>query len=278
VGPGEAVLVTGRNGAGKSTLLRVLAGLLPTSRGSVDNRPAAVGFVPERFPVRQPFTARAYLEGMAKVRGMSKNEARVATDTWADRLYMRDFLGTRLSELSKGSAQKVGIAQALLAPPTLLVLDEPFEGLDAQARDELPAIIGEVTDAGGFCIFSDHRGEAGELPGVRRWVLDEGFITEPEAATAGRHIIEVVVSATESAATIAKLRAAGHEIRAVRRERIRDLGGSGDPDGSGAAENPAPSAMDNPENPDPDGVPAIVDHTVLEGEIVESTDLAEKPA
>jgi ABC-type multidrug transport system ATPase subunit len=235
VGPGEAVLVTGRNGAGKSTLLRVLAGLLPTSRGSVDNRPAAVGFVPERFPVRQPFTARSYLESTGRVRGLNQAAARKAAEHWADRLNMREYLGTRLGELSKGSAQKLGIAQALLVPPTLLVLDEPWEGLDAQARDELPAIIAGVTDSGGFCVFSDHRGEAGELPGVRRWILDDGLLTEPEAATAGRHIIEVVVSAAESAAAVARLRAAGHEVRAVRREKIRDLGGAGDAEESPGA-------------------------------------------
>jgi ABC-type multidrug transport system ATPase subunit len=228
VGPGEAVLVTGRNGAGKSTLLQVLAGLLPTSRGTVDNRPEVIGFVPERFPTRQPFTALAYLEASGRVRGLSKQAAREAAEHWADRLNLSDYLGTRLGELSKGSAQKVGIAQALLVPPTLLVLDEPWEGLDAQARDELPGIIGEITDAGGFCVFSDHRGEAGELAGVRRWILDDGLLSEPEAATAGRHIIEVVVAASESAAAIAKLRAAGHEVRAVRREQIRDLGGAGE--------------------------------------------------
>jgi ABC-type multidrug transport system ATPase subunit len=256
VGPGEAVLVTGRNGAGKSTLLQVLAGLLPTSRGTVDNRPEIVGFVPERFPTRQPFTALAYLEASGRVRGLSKQAAREAAEHWADRLNVSDYLGTRLGELSKGSAQKVGIAQALLVPPTLLVLDEPWEGLDAQARDELPGIIGEITDAGGFCVFSDHRGEAGELPGVRRWILDDGLLSEPEAATAGRHIIEVVVAASESAAAIAKLRAAGHDVRAVRREQIRDLGGAGEVESvpvlsedppEPAAEAPAPDADEDRE-------------------------------
>jgi len=219
VGPGEAVLVTGRNGAGKSTLLQVVAGLLPLSRGSVLNRPPVVGWVPERFPVRQPFTVRNYLAAVARVRGLGVPEARTAIERWSDRLALTPYLGTRLTELSKGSAQKVGIVQALLVRPDLLVLDEPWEGLDAQSRAELPAIIADVTKSGGFCVFSDHHGDAGYLPGVRRWSLDDGLLTEPEAVVAGRHVIELVVPAAESAQAISRLRGDGYEVRSIRRER-----------------------------------------------------------
>lgn len=222
VGAGEAVLLTGRNGAGKSTLLQVIAGLLPTSRGSVLNRPAAIGWVPERFPARQPFTTRGYLEGIARVRGLDATAARSAIEHWTERLFLGAWLDSRLAELSKGSAQKVNLAQALLVRPTLLVMDEPWEALDTQARNELPAIITEVIEAGGSAIFSDHRGDAGELSGVRRWYLEDGLLTEPaaEPVEGGRHVIEVVVPAAESAETVARLRAAGHDVRGVRREKV----------------------------------------------------------
>ncbi len=220
VGAGEAVLLTGRNGAGKSTLLQVVAGLLPTSRGSVLNRPKVISWVPERFPSRQPFTARAYLEGIARVRGLDVAKTKATIEHWSERLFFTSSLDTRLQELSKGSAQKINLAQALLVQPELLVMDEPWEALDAQTRHVLPMIITDVIDAGGCAIFSDHRGEAGELPGVRRWYLDDGLLTEPEdGAPAGRHVIEVVAPAKESAATVARLRAAGYDVRGVRRER-----------------------------------------------------------
>jgi ABC-type Mn2+/Zn2+ transport system ATPase subunit len=245
VEPGQAVLLTGRNGAGKSTLLQVIAGLLPTSRGSVLNRPSVVGWVPERFPAQQPFTAGAYLTAIARVRGLTAAQARESISRWSERLYF-DSLDTRLGELSKGSAQKVNLAQALLVRPSLLVMDEPWEALDAQTRHELPAIIGEVTAAGGCAVFSDHRGEAGVLPGVRRWYLDEGLLTEPVTDETGRHVIEIVVSAKESAATVAQLRAAGHEVRAVRREKLGgpgrrpgNAGGPGNPGKAGGATRPA---------------------------------------
>jgi ABC-2 type transport system ATP-binding protein len=219
VGPGEAVLLTGRNGAGKSTLLQVIAGLLPTSRGSVVDRPVMVGWVPERFPSRQPFTARSYLEGVARVRGLDAAAARDAIGTWSERLFLTESLDTRLPELSKGSAQKVNLAQSLLVRPSLLVMDEPWEALDSQTRNELPMIITEVIDAGGCAIFSDHRGEAGELPGVRRWILDDGLLAEPEVGEqAARHVIEVIAPAAEAAATVARLRAAGYDVRGIRRE------------------------------------------------------------
>jgi ABC-type Mn2+/Zn2+ transport system ATPase subunit len=252
VEPGQAVLLTGRNGAGKSTLLQVIAGLLPTSRGSVLNRPAVVGWVPERFPAQQPFTAGAYLTSIARVRGLTAAAARESIGRWSERLYF-DSLDTRLGELSKGSAQKVNLAQALLVRPSLLVMDEPWEALDAQTRHELPAIIGEVTAAGGCAVFSDHRGEAGVLPGVRRWYLDEGLLTEPVTDETGRHVIEIVVSAKESAAAVAQLRAAGHEVRAVRREKLggppgreRRPGPAGGPGRAGGARPAEPATAAAP--------------------------------
>ena len=83
VEPGQTIVVLGRNGAGKSTLLQLAAGVLRPTRGAVRGRPAIVGWVPERFPADQPFTAGQYLRRMAEVRGQS--DARVV-DGWIERL------------------------------------------------------------------------------------------------------------------------------------------------------------------------------------------------
>src|SRR5690242_1245916 len=92
---GRVVEVNGANGAGKSTLLRLLAGIIPPVRGRVSGRPARVGYAPERFPAAQPFTARAYLEHMSRIRGVPSSRA----TEWAERLGMADMLGTRLPDL-----------------------------------------------------------------------------------------------------------------------------------------------------------------------------------
>jgi ABC-type multidrug transport system ATPase subunit len=171
---GSVTAVTGRNGAGKTTLLRVLAGVLPVSRGEVVGRPAVVGWVPERFPADQAWTVRQYLDTAGRVRGLPLGAAAIAG--WAERLFLTSFLDTRLSELSKGTAQKVGLAQALLIPPDLLLLDEPWEGIDVDTRELVPDIIDEVLDDGGAVLVSDHSGDTGHLPGVTEWAVVDGAV------------------------------------------------------------------------------------------------------
>ncbi|WP_412544079.1 ATP-binding cassette domain-containing protein [Longispora sp. K20-0274] len=213
--PGEAVVVGGRNGAGKSTLLNVCAGVLRPDRGAVTDRPAVVGWVPERFPSAQPFTARDYLLGAARVRGLDPAAAGRVVGRWVERLHLGAFLDVRLGRLSKGSAQKVGLAQALLVPPGLLVLDEPWEGLDAVARAEVPLIVGEVTADGGIVLVSDHRGEIARLAVAQRWtVRDRGVHADGDDPA--RCVIEIEVPAADAAGTVSALRAQGHDVLGVR--------------------------------------------------------------
>ncbi|MFJ8205149.1 ATP-binding cassette domain-containing protein [Micromonospora chalcea] len=217
VGPGEVAVVLGRNGAGKSTLLQLTAGVLRPSRGRVADRPPVVGWVPERFPADQPFTVGAYLTAMGRVAGLPGPAADRAVRHWVERLGLARFHDVRLPRLSKGTAQKVGLAQALLRPPGLLVLDEPWEGLDAAARESVPEIIGEVLDAGGAVLVSDHRGETVRLPGARHWSVTDGTVTE-QAPSGGAAVavVELAVPAAGLAAAVARLRADGHQILRVR--------------------------------------------------------------
>ncbi|GII80503.1 hypothetical protein Sru01_54850 [Sphaerisporangium rufum] len=171
--PGTVAEVTGGNGAGKSTLLRLLAGAVPPGRGSITGRPPVVGYAPEIFPVEQAFTARAYLGHLAAVR----DRPAAAMDLWAERLGLTDLLDTPLRDLSKGSAHKVGLVQALLAPPGLLVLDEPFSGLDERTRAELPLIAAEVAAAGGIVVVSDHQHGLAGHPGLLRLTVAAGTVT-----------------------------------------------------------------------------------------------------
>lgn len=183
--PGDVTEVLGPNGTGKSTLLRLLAGLLRAVKGTIEGRPDVVGYAPERFPAAQPFTVAAYLRHMAAIRRIDPRRI----DEWSGRLGMDQLMGHRLPDLSKGSAHKVGLAQALLCEPGLLILDEPFAGLDAATRAELPQIIGEVSARGGIVVASDHQGELRAFPGLRRHEVRNGTIRElprnagPEAAT-----------------------------------------------------------------------------------------------
>ncbi|NBE96345.1 ATP-binding cassette domain-containing protein [Nonomuraea sp. KC401] len=179
--PGDVIELTGVNGAGKSTLLRLLAGLARPTAGTITGRPSVVGFAPDRFPTAQPFTVTHYLRHMSRVRGGTRWEP------WAERLDMGHLLGLPLGELSKGSAHKVGLVQALMAEPGLLVLDEPFAGLDADTREALPAIATEVAARGGIVIAGDHQGGLRSLPGVRHWTLISGHLKEHTRDTHAAH-------------------------------------------------------------------------------------------
>ncbi|HEY7263392.1 MAG TPA: ABC transporter ATP-binding protein [Trebonia sp.] len=171
VAPGSLIRVEGRNGTGKSTLLRVAAGVTLPSAGRVTGRPHT-GYVPERFPGGLPFPARDYLLHLARVHGLRGTEAARRADEWLDRLGAASFAGQPLRELSKGMCQKVAIAQALLAQPGLLVLDEAWTGLDQAARGALDAAVTERIADGGAVMFVDH--DQARLAGriTERWRLD----------------------------------------------------------------------------------------------------------
>jgi ABC-type Mn2+/Zn2+ transport system ATPase subunit len=228
IAPGEIAVVVGRNGAGKTTLLAAAAGLLPPVRGRVVDRPTRIGWVPERFPANQPFTVGAYLIGMARAHGLSRASATEAVEAWCERLFLTRYLDAHLADVSKGTAQKVGLIQGLIPGPELLILDEPWEGLDSQTRDLIPDIVGEVLAAGGSVLVSDHLGEINRLPGALRWHVESGHVdhyevtSEVASAAPARYVIEIGVAATQVPEVVAQLRELGHEALKVRAARAED--------------------------------------------------------
>jgi ABC-type multidrug transport system ATPase subunit len=221
--PGDVIELTGVNGAGKSTLLRLLSGLARPTTGTISGRPEVVGFAPDRFPTAQPFTVTAYLRHMARVRSGARWEP------WTERLNMGHLLDVPLGELSKGSAHKVGLVQALMAEPGLLILDEPFAGLDADTREALPSVAAEVAGRGGIVIVSDHQGGLRSLPAVRHWSLVDGHLKESTAAPrlqppAGigtvpqesrQAVVAVTVPAAELHHFLTRMRGEGYQAREI---------------------------------------------------------------
>ncbi|MEU2511024.1 ABC transporter ATP-binding protein [Streptomyces syringium] len=161
--PGSLVRVEGVNGSGKSTLLRLLAGIDTPTTGRITGRPRTA-FVPERFPAALPFTALGYLTMLGRVHGLSRSAAASAANRWLERFDAAEHARTRLSELSKGSSQKVAVAQGLLADPRLLVLDEAWTGLDQASRAVLDRAVTDRVGAGATVVYVDH--DPGRLAGV----------------------------------------------------------------------------------------------------------------
>ncbi|MER6684793.1 ABC transporter ATP-binding protein [Streptomyces olivaceoviridis] len=187
IAPGTLTRIEGANGTGKSTLLRLLARLDAPSEGRISGRPRTA-YVPERFPSALPFTAAGYLTHLGTVHGLGREAAARAADTWLERFGAGAYAGTPMARLSKGGSQKVAVAQALLADPELLVLDEAWTGLDAAARTELERAVAERTAAGGAVVFVDHdpRRLAG-APHAAYAVIDGGLErrTDPPGAPTG---------------------------------------------------------------------------------------------
>jgi ABC-type Na+ transport system ATPase subunit NatA len=183
--PGAVTAVAGANGSGKTTLLRILAGTASPSRGTVRGRPRGIGYAPERFPGAVRFTPTEYLGHMGRVRGLPSAQVARRTGELAGRLGFEPFLAKRIAELSKGTVQKVVLAQALLGEPELLVLDEPWTGLDARAQRQLAGILAEVRAAGGCVVLSDHHELAIGTVADRICRLDLGRLLDDAAVAPG---------------------------------------------------------------------------------------------
>ena len=154
---GSLVRVEGPNGSGKSTLLRIVAGVDQPTAGRLLGRPAAAtAYVPERFPAALPFPVLRYLTHLGAVRGLPADTARARALHWLERFGITGYAHTPLDELSKGTCQKVAVVQALLAEPSLLVLDEAWTGLDTDARAVLDDVVRERVGAGATVFYVDH--------------------------------------------------------------------------------------------------------------------------
>jgi ABC-2 type transport system ATP-binding protein len=151
--PGEIVGFLGPNGAGKTTTMRILAGYMPPTSGtarvagfdvvdqSLDAR-RRVGYLPETVPLYPEMSVTEYLTFMGSLRGVAELEDRV--DTVLEQVGLSDRAASFIGNLSKGLRQRVGLAQALLHQPEVLILDEPTIGLDPAQIIEVRRIIQEL--------------------------------------------------------------------------------------------------------------------------------------
>ena len=151
---GAVTLVVGGNGSGKTTLLRSVAGASTPSAGRVVRPDGPVGYVPERLPVELRVTARQYVRHMARLRRLPDGVARAAE--LFDRLGLRPGPDVPVGQLSRGNSQKVALTQALLGPTAVLVVDEPYAGLDAAAAQALTALLLEAGAGGTAVVLSGH--------------------------------------------------------------------------------------------------------------------------
>ncbi len=183
LGPGILGLL-GPNGAGKSTLMRILATLARPTAGQVTwngvdiaEQPnalrVALGYLPQDFGVYSALSAREFLAFLAAVKGLSGVEAKTRVETCLAQVGLSDAADRRLGDFSGGMRQRVGIAQALLNDPTLLIVDEPTVGLDPEERMRFRHLL---TDLAGqrLVILSTHIVSDVEASATQLAVMAEG--------------------------------------------------------------------------------------------------------
>ena len=194
VARGEVAGLLGPNGAGKTTLMRILCGLLAPTRGSASiggseigsaEARRRIGFLPENAPVYLDMTVRDYLVHMAALRGVPKKQRAERLEAALDAGKLEEHADTLIARLSKGFRQRVGLAQAVVHDPEVLILDEPSAGLDPRQRVETRRFI-QGLGRERTVLLSTHI-----LPDVaqiceRVIVIHRGRIASADALPAGR--------------------------------------------------------------------------------------------
>ena len=155
VEPGEVLGFLGPNGAGKTTTMRIVAGFLPASSGRVlvcghdiETQSVAakrrIGYLPEGAPSYPEMTPRSFLDFIAEARGIPVGKRRQRLDEVFALLHLERVLEQSIDTLSKGYRRRVGLAQAILHDPEVLILDEPTDGLDPNQKHEVRELIGRM--------------------------------------------------------------------------------------------------------------------------------------
>ena len=184
---GKALGLLGRNGAGKTTTIRILMNVFNSDSGEIllDGKPFIprnhqIGYLPEErglYPKKKVMEQIVYL---ATLRGISKKEAKENTKKWLTRLGIAEYENRKLDTLSKGNQQKVQLAQTLVCNPKIVILDEPFSGLDPVNAQILKDVVSELIADNKIVIFSSH-----QMSYVEEFCEDIAIINKGNIALSG---------------------------------------------------------------------------------------------
>lgn len=184
---GRALGLLGRNGAGKTTTIRIIMDIFRANEGGVflDGKPFEpsknqVGYLPEERGMYPKQTVLDQMVYFAKLRGLDKKAAVANAKKWLARLEVGEYEKRKLDTLSKGNQQKVQLATTLVCDPDIVVLDEPFSGLDPVNSQILKEVIREAIAEGKIVIFSSH-----QMSYVEEFCEDIAIINEGEVILSG---------------------------------------------------------------------------------------------
>lgn len=183
---GQVVGFLGRNGAGKTTTIRILTGYLPPTSGAATinghdvatqsaKARAAIGYLPESTPLYHEMRVEEYLDYRGRLQGMDRKQRRARMDVVVTRCGLSAVRRRVIGQLSKGNKQRVGLAQAMLHDPPVLVLDEPTSGLDPTQIHEFRKLLDELRGAHTIILSTHNLGEIVRVAD-RALIIDQGAI------------------------------------------------------------------------------------------------------
>jgi ABC-2 type transport system ATP-binding protein len=189
VAPGRITGFLGRNGAGKTTTMRTVFGLVQPETGAVTYDGAPItqemrlrfGYMPEERGLYPRMKVRDQLIYLAKLSGMSAPDAGASVDRWLEVFGLGDRAGAKVEELSHGNQQRIQLAAAIIHEPEVLVLDEPFSGLDPIGVDSLSSVLADFSARGAAILFSSH-----QLDLVEHICEDVAIVNDGEIVVQGR--------------------------------------------------------------------------------------------
>jgi len=184
--PGEVLGFLGPNGAGKSTTMKMVTGFVPPSAGRVSvcgldidqaslEARRCIGYLPEGAPCYPEMTPSSFLEFIADIRGLTRAERKTRLDSVIEALHLGPVLNQSIDTLSKGFKRRVGLAQAILHDPKVLILDEPTDGLDPNQKHEVRELIRSMA-ANKLIVLSTHILEEVEAVCTRAIIIANGSI------------------------------------------------------------------------------------------------------
>lgn len=182
--PGEIVGLLGHNGAGKTTIMKLLSGYLEPDSGSIhfDNQrillgdktlQRSLGYLPENLPVYPELSVASYLQYAAELKGLKGKHQRQAISRVIESTDLSDRFLSPITTLSRGMKQRVGVAQALLGAPSLLILDEPTNGLDPAQTEQMRQLIKSISTSA-TVILSTHIMQEVEAMCSRALIIQQG--------------------------------------------------------------------------------------------------------
>lgn len=184
---GKAFGLLGRNGAGKTTTIRIIMNVFPADKGEltvdgkkIDYSKIKLGYLPEErglYPKKLIFDQLMFF---AKLKGMNKTDAAKSIDYWLCRLEMSEHKNKRLDTLSKGNQQKIQLITALVCDPDVIILDEPFSGLDPVNANLIKDIVKEQLEKDKIVLFSGH-----QMNYIEEFCDDIALLSEGKIALSG---------------------------------------------------------------------------------------------